>query len=54
MPEKQKRIAGIRKDASDALEILLQYFDGERPAPFDEVIEKLMAIETTAIKMQQN
>ena len=48
------RIAGIRKDASDALEILLQYFDGERPAPFDEVIDKLIAIETTAIKMQQN
>ncbi len=42
----------IRKDASDALEILLQHFDGERPAPFDKVIEKLMAIETAAIKMQ--
>lgn len=53
MPEKQKRVAGIRKDASDALEILLQYFDGERPAPFDEVINKLMVIESTAIQLQK-
>ena len=53
MPKTKMLVTEIRRDASDALEVLLRYFDGERPAPFDKVIQKLMAIETTAIQLQK-